>query len=86
MKEVLINLINENLKPQHIAINNTSHRHIGHDGYNNNSHFEITVVSNKFKILTRLERHRLIFKILETEIQKIHSISLELYTEEEYEN
>ncbi|KJV63326.1 MULTISPECIES: BolA/IbaG family iron-sulfur metabolism protein [Ehrlichia] len=48
------------------------------------SHLKVQLVSNDFLEITRINRHKLLHKILEGEIKLIHSISFSLYTEAEY--
>lgn len=84
MKKLLSDLIKGEISAHHIDVVNTSHLHAGHENYGENSHFEITVVSDEFENLSRIERHRLILKILE--VKNIHSISLKLYTKDEHES
>lgn len=48
------------------------------------SHIKLILVSNDFINMNRLERHKLVYKILDDEISSIHAISLQLYTESEY--
>ncbi|KJV69587.1 BolA family protein [Candidatus Neoehrlichia procyonis] len=62
--------------------------HIGHKFTSNSSisHIKLVVISDDFSNTNRLERHKLLHKILANEIQLIHSISLSAYTSEEYGN
>ncbi len=49
------------------------------------SHFKLTLVSDRFSGLNRIERHRLINGLLVTEFQNgLHAFSLALYSPEEW--
>ncbi|SCV62311.1 transcriptional regulator BolA [Anaplasma phagocytophilum] len=68
-----------------VEIVNESDNHIGHlgsAGYTV-SHLRVTVISDYFSGMTRLERHRLLHQILEDEIKTLHSITFLLQTNSE---
>lgn len=71
------------LNPKIIEVVNESYKHNVPQGAE--SHFKITAISEEFKNLTKIARHKMIFKILESEIKSIHAISLALFTPEEWE-
>ena len=49
-------------------------------------HFEAVVVSDDFTGKTRVERHRLVYEALEEEMkEKVHALSMKLYTIKEWE-
>ncbi|AHC39016.1 BolA family protein [Ehrlichia muris] len=48
------------------------------------SHLKVQIVSNDFLEMSIINRHKLLYKILEEEIKLIHSISFSLYTKAEY--
>jgi stress-induced morphogen len=53
------------------------------DGY----HFEVVVVSDDFKALSRIQRHQKVYGLLQEEFkQAIHALTLKTYTQEEWEN
>ncbi len=55
------------LEPLEIRILDESLRHAGHAGANpgGESHFNLEIISHKFDGLSRVARHRLIYKALE---------------------
>ncbi|MGN7619009.1 MAG: BolA family protein [Ehrlichia sp.] len=71
-----------------LQIMDDSLKHKGHNFHSisNISHLKIRVVSNDFLEISKINRHKLLHKILEDEIKLIHSISFSLYTQEEYNN
>ena len=63
------------------SIKNTSDKHKNHkqNKGGDETHFVITVKTKKFSKLSKLERHKLFFKILGSEIiNQTHSISMNL--------
>jgi stress-induced morphogen len=55
----------------------TSAGYRGKAGYSGETHFDVELVSARFEGLTSIKRHRLVFKILEQEMQNpVHALSL----------
>ena len=70
--------INVALKPDALEIIDESHKHIGHTGaQDGRGHFQVTIVSDKFKGLPPIQRHRLIYDavgdLMDTDI---HALSI----------
>ena len=83
------NLISKNYEPEFFSVIDVSEQHRGHQNFKEDieSHFEIIIVSEKFKNLNRIERHRLVNQNLKEEfLSDLHSITLKTYTMEEYKN
>ncbi|OGV32373.1 MAG: hypothetical protein A3E88_05825 [Legionellales bacterium RIFCSPHIGHO2_12_FULL_35_11] len=81
-KEFLENLLTTSLCPDYIEIEDESHNHKG--AKNLESHFKAIIVSDKFKNLSKIARHRLIFSIIADEFNNMHALTLALYTSEEW--
>ncbi len=83
------NLILKNYEPEFFSVTDVSEQHRGHQNFKEDveSHFEIIIVSKKFKNLNRIERHRMVNQSLREEfLSDLHSIIIKTYTKEEYEN
>ena len=69
-----------------LEIIDQTHQHKGHpqsDGF----HLKMTVVSRDFKDKTLIERHRLVYNILDSMIKKeIHALSIVARTPDELDN
>jgi len=79
--------INKKLLPDFFQIINFSDKHKNHylEDNNDTSHIKLIIVSKSFDNLSKVDRERLVHKILSEEISNdIHSIRLKLYTVEEY--
>jgi len=76
--KVLEEKLREHLKPSYLEVRDDSHKHQGHVGWNKEgqTHFHITVVSDKFNGYSNIDRHRIINKILEDEIAIIHALGI----------
>ena len=96
LKEILLkrkikieNLISKNYEPEFFSVTDVSKQHRGHKDFKEDveSHFEIIIVSEKFKSLNRIERHRMVNKSLKEEfLSDLHSVTIKTYTKEEYKN
>ena len=73
------------LEPLRIEIVDESARHAGHAGAKSGGgHYLLTIVSPKFAGKSALERHRLIYTVLQEMMHKnIHALSVKAYTPEE---
>ena len=81
------NLILKIFKPEFLSIIDVSEQHRGHKNFKEGveSHFEIIIVSEKFINLSRIERHRMVNRILKEEfLSDLHSVAVKTYTSEEF--
>ncbi|MCP4077640.1 MAG: BolA/IbaG family iron-sulfur metabolism protein [Gammaproteobacteria bacterium] len=68
--------------PEFLAVENETHMHnVPPDA---ESHFKVTVVTNEFKDLILIKRHRLVNKVLDNEIKQIHALALHTMTSDEW--
>lgn len=75
--------LREGLQPQRLVVENVSHQHAGHAGSPNNgqSHFNVTVVSERFEGLSRVARHKAVYALLKEEMAgPIHALALNTHT------
>lgn len=81
------NLILKIFKPEFLSVIDVSEQHRGHKNFKEGveSHFEIIIVSEKFINLSRVERHRMVNRILKEEfLSDLHSVVVKTYTSEEF--
>ncbi len=66
------------LDPTEIEVVDESHLHAGHAGARSGGgHFRVSIVSERFAGLNRVQAQRLIYKILEAEMKsEIHALSI----------
>jgi BolA family transcriptional regulator, general stress-responsive regulator len=75
--------IREALDPTHLAVVNESSKHNVPKG--SETHFHVTVVSQAFEGLLRVERHRRIHQLVATEMASgLHALTLDLATPSEH--
>ncbi len=83
MKQTIQDKISQNLSPIHLEVVDETHMHnVPSDAQ---SHFKVTVVSDEFKDLLPLARHRKVNAILKEELSgKIHALALHTMTPQEW--
>ncbi|KTD18412.1 BolA family protein [Legionella jordanis] len=83
-KERILKLVQQSFQPNYLSVENESHKHHVPEG--SETHFRLLMVSDHFKDLTRINRHRAINRLLAEELANgMHALSLHLYTVEEWE-
>ncbi len=71
------------LMPEEIDVQDVSHKHAGHAGWREGggTHFEVTIKAAAFAGKSRLQRHRMVNKILADDlVGSIHALELHLTT------
>ena len=89
MIESLIEQKLSSLNPFFIELKNDSKNHEGHVGVASSGgggHFILSLVSDKFAGMNKINRHKLIYSLLNDLIleKKIHAISMSLMTKDEF--
>ena len=51
---------------------------------NSESHFKIVIVSNDFKNLSLIHRHKLVYKSLDSIMNNIHALSIQSFSDDEF--
>ncbi|MCH6565440.1 MAG: BolA family transcriptional regulator [Proteobacteria bacterium] len=82
MQQTIESRLNSSFSIEHLAIENESHLHNVAPG--SESHFKVTIVSEDFRELMLIKRHRLVNKALEQELQTIHALALHTMTPDEW--
>ena len=81
--QAIENKLSKELAPARLEIEDDSARHHGHAGARpeGESHFNVTVVSAKFEGMSRIERQRLVYRLLAEEMKTdIHALALTTLT------
>jgi len=81
IKEKLLKSFN----PSHLDVIDESSKHAGHAGAkahadehgSGESHFHVRITSEKFKGLSRIEKHRAVMDVLADEMKLIHAFRLD---------
>ena len=82
IEEKIINLLNSKLNPSILKVVNESHMHNVPEG--SESHFKLIIVSESFKKIPTLKRHKIIYKELDNLMDLIHAVSIHPFDEDEY--
>ena len=78
----IINILNECMNISSLKILNESFMHnVPEDA---ESHFKIVIVSNDFNNLSHIQRHKLVYKHLDTIMNDIHALSIQSFNEDEF--
>ena len=84
MLETIKEKLNQAFQPEYLQVENESHMHNVAPG--SESHFKVTLVSDEFRDLMLIKRHRQVNKVLEKELKQIHALALHTLTSEEWFN
>ena len=77
-------LINCKINASHIEIIDESYKHRNHQKDTHGGHFKLLIISNDFNGVSLINRHRLIYDILDEMIKvEIHALSIKAITESE---
>ncbi len=77
--------LEKNFQPTELLVNDQSQLHAGHEGAKDGKgHFDVTIVSQAFDGVNRLQRHRMVYdalsKLIETDI---HALRIKAYAPSE---
>ena len=73
--------LRDNFQLSHLEVINESHMH---SGPNTETHFKVVLVSEEFKDVKLVQRHRKINELLKYELENgVHALSLHLFTMDE---
>jgi len=77
--DLITKKLTEAFAPQSLTVEDESHRHAGHAGARpgGQTHYRVYIVSELFKGMTRLQRHRLINQTLSAELAGgVHALAI----------
>ena len=77
-------LITEKINTSDIEVIDESHKHRNHQKDTQGGHFKVLIISNDFNDISLINRHRLIYNILDKMIKvEIHALSIKALTKSE---
>jgi len=87
MIEEIKKKLEEHISIHHLEISDDSMHHIGHEqNVSGGGHYSALIVSDSFKGMSLIERHRWVYKALGGLIGgEIHAFSMKTLTREEYD-
>ena len=78
------NLLTNKINTAHIEVIDESYKHKTHHKDTQGGHFKLLIISNDFNDISLINRHRLIYDILDEMIKvEIHALSIKAFTERE---
>ena len=78
----IVNTLNDAMDISSLKIINESHMH--NVPKESETHFKAVIVSNDFNDLSTLKRHKLVYKTLDSIMNKIHALSIHTFDEDEF--
>ena len=78
----IIKNLNESMNISSLKIINESFMH--NVPKDSESHFKVIIVSDDFKNLSQINRHKLVYSNLDTIMNDIHAISIQSFSEDEF--
>ena len=81
--ETILQRLNESFITEHLFLENESFKH--NVPPNSESHFKLVIVSNNFNNMPKVQRHQDIYFALSDVMNKIHALSIQAFTLDEYE-
>ena len=83
VRDAIERKLRQELEPDHLEVIDESFMHAG--GPDAQSHFRVFVVAEAFAGLSTLDRHRMVYRLLEPErAAGIHALGIQTLTPEEY--
>ena len=72
-------------EPETLGVEDESHLHAGHEGAKDGrSHFRVLIISDEFADKTLIERHRMVYRVLDEMMRlDIHALAIDAWAPEE---
>ena len=80
--ETIVSQLNLSFDVENLFLENESFMH--NVPPNSETHFKLVIVSNDFTELTNVKRHQCIYKALNDTMTRIHALSIQAFTPDEY--
>ena len=82
IQQIIEQKLQSAFNPEILTVENESHMHNVAPG--SESHFKVSVVTDGFNGLMLIKRHRMVNKVLQDELKKIHALALHTLTKDEW--
>ena len=79
----IIDSLNKSMAPENIFLENESAMH--NVPPDSETHFKLVIVADDFIGMSKLNRHKVIYKTLSEIMKKIHALSIHTFDEDEYQ-
>ena len=86
IKDTIENKLKEHMEVKYIDISDTTGQHVNHQNFDGGHHLSAIIVSDNFKSIGLIDRHRLVYQALGSLIKnEIHAFSMKTFTESEWD-
>ena len=77
--------LSEAFEPETLGVEDESYLHAGHEGASDGrSHFRVLIISDEFAEKTLIERHRMVYRVLDEMMRlDIHALAIDAWAPEE---
>lgn len=82
IQQTIESKLEQAFSPDFLQVENESYMHNVAPG--SESHFKVSIASNRFAGLMLIKRHRMVNEVLQAELQQIHALALHTMTPEEW--
>ena len=82
IRNTIKDLLIDSFDPSVLSVINESNMHNVPDG--SESHFKVVIVSDNFKDIKNIQRHKSVYKALTSIMDSIHALSIHAFNEDEY--
>ncbi len=85
-KDLITTKLTDHFQPSHLEVIDESSVHAGHNGHTgrDETHFKISLVSHAFEEQSLIQRHRMVYDLLKSNIEGgIHALTIRAYSPEE---
>ncbi len=89
MKDTIIHLLTQHLKPDFLNVRDDSLSHASHNeaAKSGGTHFTIMIVAEDFSGKTMIQRHRMVYKILDAQLKgRLHALAITALSPIEYKS
>ena len=81
-------ILTKTFHPVYLNVEDESHQHAGHNeaATGGGTHFSVVIVSDEFKGMPLVKRHRAVYQALTKELTQdgLHALALKTYTAQEF--
>lgn len=83
IEDIIKSKLSASFSPSHLEVSNESHMH--NVPANSETHFKVTIVSEKFIQKRLIQRHRMVNELLSAELAgPVHALAMHTYTQEDW--
>ena len=87
IKDTIEKKLKEHMEVKYVDISDTTGQHVNHRNFDGGHHLSAIIVSDNFKSMDLIDRHRFVYQALGLLIKnEIHAFSMKTFTKSEWDN